>query len=169
MLLAIEIDSDQYHSVGRSVRERDRLRPQQLERMGWRHQRVWTAEWLRDPDGQVQNLSAALEAARRGDELVERIDGEPSGSPDSHLPELGTPPERQLPRPSGLVRGLPISQHPRGLIVRLARWIDSDGLLRDEEEMIELMMVELGYQRRGKNIVDGLRAAVRAARGESGR
>ena len=34
--------------------------------------------------------------------------------------------------------------------------------------MIELMMAELGYQRRGKNIVDGLRAAVRAARGESG-
>ena len=169
MLLAIEIDSDHYHSAGRSVRERDRLRPQQLERMGWRHQRVWTAEWLRDPDGQVQNLSAALEAARRGDELVERIDGERSGSRDNNrLPEPGTPPERRLPRPSGLVRGLPISQHPRRLIVRLARWIDSDGLLRDEEEMIELMMVELGYQRRGKNIVDGLRAAVRAARAESG-
>jgi hypothetical protein len=54
------------------------------------------------------------------------------------------------------------------VLVDVARWIDSDGLLRDEEETIELMMAELGYKRRGKNIVDGLRAAIRAARAGTG-
>jgi hypothetical protein len=65
--------------------------------------------------------------------------------------------------------GVPIQIHPRYVLVDVVHWIDSDGLLRDEEETIKLMMTELGYKRRSKNIVDRLRAAIRAARAEHGR
>lgn len=169
LLLAIEIDSHRYHEPGRSVRERDRLRPQQLERMGWRHQRVWTAEWFRDPESEITKLINALELAKRNSDLVDRVDGDRSAPRDSGqavAPDL--PAERGLPRPGGIVRGLPIHQYPRYVLVELARWIDSDGLLRDEEETIELMMAELGYKRRGTKIVDGLRAAIRVARTGNG-
>jgi hypothetical protein len=63
-----------------------------------------------------------------------------------------------------MVTKLPIEQYPRSLLIELARWIDSDGLLRDEEEMIDLMKAELGFQRRGKKIVDALKRAIRASR-----
>lgn len=170
LLLAIEIDSHRYHEPGRSVRERDRLRPQQLERMGWRHQRVWTAEWLRDPESEITKLIHALDSAKQGSDLVDRVDGDRSvPRHSSQATEPDAPAERRLPRPRGLVQGVPIHEHPRYVLVDVARWIDSDGRLRDEEETIELMMAELGYKRRGKNIVDGLRAAIRAARAGNGR
>lgn len=162
MLLAIEIDGTHYHAAHRSVRERDRLRPQQLERMGWHHQRVWTAAWLRDPAAQLAELTSALDLARNS---------APAGTPTTHLPPADIPAStiaRRLPRPGGLAPGAPIHQQPAPRLRDLARWIDSDGLLRDEEEMIDAMMSELDYRRRGKNIVDALRQAVRAARGRPG-
>lgn len=48
MLLAVESDGDAYAAMG-SVRERDRLRPEALERLGWHHDRVWTVDLFRDP------------------------------------------------------------------------------------------------------------------------
>lgn len=161
MLLAIEADGAHYNSAERSVRERDRLRPQQLEKMGWRHRRVWTAEWVRDPDGQAARLISELEAARHADPIVER---RPSHDDLPQPPAPATPTVRRLPRPRLSEHGTPIHRYTLPLLEDLARWIDSDGLLRDEEQMIDLMMEELGYRRRGKNIVDALRAAVRSAR-----
>jgi hypothetical protein len=170
LLLAIEIDSHRYHEPGRSVRERDRLRPQQLERMGWRHQRVWTAEWLRDPESEITKLIKALDSAKRGSDLIDRIDGDRSALRHSgQAAEPDVPAERRLPPPGGILKGVPIQIHPRYVLVDVVHWIDSDGLLRDEEEIIKLMMTELGYKRRSKNIVDRLRAAIRAARAERGR
>ena len=48
MLLAVESDGDAYAAMG-SVRERDRLRPEALARLGWHHDRVWTVDLFRDP------------------------------------------------------------------------------------------------------------------------
>jgi len=47
-LLGIECDGAQYHS-SRTARERDRLRQQVLERMGWKIIRVWSTDWLKNP------------------------------------------------------------------------------------------------------------------------
>jgi len=43
---------------------------------------------------------------------------------------------------------------------RLARWIRSDEVLRTEDEILQEMMRELGFQRRGKNVVARLNAAI---------
>lgn len=48
MLLAVESDGAHYAAMN-SVRERDRLRPQVLRRLGWEHDRVWTVDLFRDP------------------------------------------------------------------------------------------------------------------------
>ncbi|MFA5545799.1 MAG: DUF4011 domain-containing protein [Sphaerochaetaceae bacterium] len=44
----IECDGAQYHS-SRTTRERDRLRQDVLERMGWKIIRVWSTDWLKNP------------------------------------------------------------------------------------------------------------------------
>ena len=49
-LLGIEGDGATYQSA-RSARDRDRLRPQVLEGLGWRLHRVWSTDWFRDPQG----------------------------------------------------------------------------------------------------------------------
>ncbi len=61
-LLGIEGDGPAYHDA-RPARDRDRLRPQVLEGLGWRLHRTWSADWLRDPVGERARLRAALDAA----------------------------------------------------------------------------------------------------------
>ena len=49
-------------------------------------------------------------------------------------------------------------------LVALARWIESDTLLRTESDLIAELMDELGFRRGGKRIIAALEAAVRTAR-----
>ena len=54
-LLGIECDGASYHS-SKSARDRDILRQQVLEGLGWTIYRIWSTDWFRDPDGQTRKL-----------------------------------------------------------------------------------------------------------------
>ncbi len=57
-ILGVECDGAKYHS-SRVARERDRLRQQMLEDLGWRIHRVWSTDWFtRRRDAQEQLLRA---------------------------------------------------------------------------------------------------------------
>ena len=58
-LLGIECDGRTYHS-GATARDRDRLRQFVLENLGWKIARVWSTDWWRDTDGEVDRLVACL-------------------------------------------------------------------------------------------------------------
>jgi len=45
------------------------------------------------------------------------------------------------------------------------QWVWSDGRLRTDEETLEEMIRELGFQRRGPRIVSSIREAITRARG----
>jgi very-short-patch-repair endonuclease len=62
MVLAIEADGPSYHS-SRSARDRDRLRKEHLERLGWVFHRIWSTNWFHDPEGEVAKLQSAYERA----------------------------------------------------------------------------------------------------------
>jgi len=62
-LLGIECDGASYHS-SRSARDRDRLRQQVLEGLGWRIHRVWSTDWFKNGDGELRRLLRAIEQAR---------------------------------------------------------------------------------------------------------
>lgn len=64
-LLGIECDGAKYHS-SRVARDRDRLRQQALERLGWRIQRVWSADWYRRRREVQAGLVAAIKEAQAG-------------------------------------------------------------------------------------------------------
>jgi very-short-patch-repair endonuclease len=62
-LLGIECDGASYHSA-RSARDRDRLRQQVLEGLGWRIHRIWSTDWFRTPDRELARLEGAIAQAR---------------------------------------------------------------------------------------------------------
>lgn len=72
-LLGIECDGAAYHSA-RSARDRDRLRQQVLEGLGWTIHRIWSTDWFRNPS---QEVAKAEEAIRRAAALS---DGASPGS-----------------------------------------------------------------------------------------
>lgn len=59
-ILGIECDGAAYHSTF-SARDRDRLRQQVLEGLGWRLHRIWSTDWYHDPQGQRRKLLEAVE------------------------------------------------------------------------------------------------------------
>lgn len=59
-VLGIECDGATYHS-SRTVRERDRLRQDMLENMGWRIYRIWSTDWIKDPKSEEEKLVNAVE------------------------------------------------------------------------------------------------------------
>ena len=63
-LLGIECDGATYHSA-RSARDRDRLRQQVLERLGWRITRIWSTDWFQNPAREIQRVVAAIEKSRK--------------------------------------------------------------------------------------------------------
>lgn len=58
--LGIECDGATYHS-SRTARERDRLRQEVLENMGWRIYRIWSTDWIKDPKYEKERLITAVE------------------------------------------------------------------------------------------------------------
>ncbi|HVB44811.1 MAG TPA: AAA domain-containing protein [Streptosporangiaceae bacterium] len=62
MVLAIEADGASYRKSG-SVRDRDRLRSEHLERLGWSFHRIWSTNWFHDPQSEVAKLEKAYRAA----------------------------------------------------------------------------------------------------------
>jgi very-short-patch-repair endonuclease len=164
-VLALECDGATYHS-SESARDRDRLRQEQLERIGWRFHRIWSTEWFYDRDKCVEKV---MDAYRRSVDAADREDTSENADPPRLFESApSTRPEVVNPRRDGLRprlrRGLPIDSYTRAQLVALVRWIESDALVRTEDELVEDAMTELGFQRHGKKIVVALRAAIRQAR-----
>ena len=59
----IECDGVAYHS-SETARDRDRLRQQVLEARGWDIHRVWSTDWFKDREGQVERLLRLIEQSR---------------------------------------------------------------------------------------------------------
>jgi transcription elongation GreA/GreB family factor/very-short-patch-repair endonuclease len=64
-LAAIECDGASYHSA-LSVRDRDRIRQEILESLGWRGRiwRIWSTDWFRTPRQETEKLISFLEDQR---------------------------------------------------------------------------------------------------------
>lgn len=71
-VLGIECDGAAYHSA-RTARERDRLRQDVLENMGWKIYRIWSTDWIKDPVTEGAKLLEAVEDAIACYGVVEEI------------------------------------------------------------------------------------------------
>jgi hypothetical protein len=76
----VECDGATYHSA-KSARDRDRLRQDILEGLGWKIRRIWSTDWFKNPQAQLQPILKDLEslrtpiATKKFDEVVNPIIG----------------------------------------------------------------------------------------------
>lgn len=70
-LLGIECDGASYHS-GRSARDRDRLRQEILENLGWKIHRIWSTDWFKSRDGEIKRLLRSIEELLENDPAIAR-------------------------------------------------------------------------------------------------
>lgn len=61
-VLGIECDGATYHSSA-TARDRDRLRQEALEGLGWTFCRIWSTDWVRNPDRQIDRVLVAYNEA----------------------------------------------------------------------------------------------------------
>ncbi|MBM3749057.1 MAG: hypothetical protein FJW34_25090 [Acidobacteria bacterium] len=71
-LLGIECDGASYHS-GRSARDRDRLRQMNLENLGWKIHRIWSTDWYKFRQREVERLSSRIEELLGDEERDEAL------------------------------------------------------------------------------------------------
>jgi very-short-patch-repair endonuclease len=125
MVLAIEADGASYWQSG-SVRDRDRLRGEHLQRLGWQYHRLWSTNWFRNPDDEVARVQEAYERAisaaepdESGPSLPaeplarEQQDGHRSSEPEArpNEPQQGEPREGE-PRQGERREGEPQARRP---------------------------------------------------------
>lgn len=62
-VLGIECDGANYHS-SRTARDRDRLRASVLRGLGWTLHRIWSTDWWRDPQREIEKAESAIRRAQ---------------------------------------------------------------------------------------------------------
>ena len=161
-VLAIECDGATYHSAP-TARDRDRLRQQQLESLGWRFHRIWSTDWFLRRE---QEIDRAVAAAKAAAVEVDRAATRPDPQATVH-PVTADPPATANP---GDARGrasrprLPhrdsIDEYSPRELNEIVAWIRSDGRLRTDEELLDEAIDLLGFARRGTRIEAALRGAI---------
>lgn len=90
-LLGIECDGATYHSA-KSARDRDRLRQEILESLGWNIKRIWSTDWFKNPNAQLQPILNELEKLTEG--RAAKLDAEKEKTqhiePDENIQALET-------------------------------------------------------------------------------
>lgn len=152
-VLGIECDGATYHSSA-TARDRDRLRQEVLENLGWTITRIWSTDWVKDPDAQIRRVE---EAYRR------QLDADSSENRASPSGQAAEPPRDEQPTViigngySEPVGSTPyyanISEVPDSKIDAIILASPKFGRA-DQAEVITLVARQLGFQRTGAKIKD---------------
>ncbi|MCE2845726.1 MAG: AAA domain-containing protein [Sphingobacteriales bacterium] len=153
-VMAVECDGAAYHSAP-CARDRDRLRQEFLESMGWNFHRIWSTDWFTNREEEIER---AVNSYRRFvEESKTRRESKPpvpavdktvrdnsaSSNPVSSKKRGERPPIPQYDS---------ISDYQDRELFLLAQWILSDGELRTDQVLFEDLFDELGYKRKGSTI-----------------
>jgi very-short-patch-repair endonuclease len=145
--LGIECDGATYHS-SQTARDRDRIRQGILESLGWNIVRVWSTDWVRDTNRQLQRILAAYESAIRQSgplispkEAIEEDDADLNPT----IVETGVSPSLSLSFSS-------INDVPPGQILKTAKSVLKHAGATEFEDLIKLTARELGFLRLGPRI-----------------
>lgn len=179
-LLGIECDGATYHA-SRSARDRDRLRQQILERLGWTIYRIWSTDWFQNPQRELSRVLAAIEQAKIRTAPAVRDDNRSATKSVNESVSMGRAAPAELPAVVSLkaepyrvctlqirLGGADLHEVPAS---RFADWIEQ--VVRVEapvhkEEVIRRIATAAGVMRVGSRIANafdaGIRAAERAAR-----
>ena len=174
-ILAVECDGASYHGA-LWARERDRLRQDVLEDLGWRFHRIWSTDWFYNRRTEIERLRTALFDARERAEQGIRIRGA------NHLrPTLATPAEAQpatIEAPQVIARKMPaytrtvipIRVHyephetPISILAQLVeKIVEGEGPIHSDE-VARRVAASFGKEKAGSRILIATRTALYRAR-----
>lgn len=163
-VLAIECDGATYHS-SYTARDRDRLRQQQLESLGWIFHRIWSTDWYLRKDEEVKRAQRAFERA------VEISDRPKPPRPLSPIPPPAIRPDAasvttatpRTPASAPIPVRASIMEYSTPELQDLLQWVKSDGKLRTNDELADEMFAALPFSRRGSKIEAALRRTIESA------
>jgi very-short-patch-repair endonuclease len=163
-VLAIECDGASYHSA-HTARDRDRLRQQHLEALGWRFHRIWSTDWFLRRDEEIARVVTAYERAVA--RASEDDDGPASASvaAPTSPPALAGPARERAPLPININRDA-IDRYVPSELVALVAWVMSDQRPRTDSQLLDEMVDLLDFKR-GSRIVERIETAIRTYRGMS--
>jgi very-short-patch-repair endonuclease len=193
--LGIECDGAMYHS-SRVARDRDRLRQQVLEGLGWKLHRIWGTDWYRDRVAAELRLRAAVEQAVAQDppgdlrpvaaaELSDKGSEGSGGAEASNASDVPVAvdlvrvpvdvhPERSWSVPYkmaevhiSLVAELHTPEARRGIRRALLQIIESEGPLH-EDLLVQRTREAWGVAKAGSRIRDNIRRVLTALVREGG-
>jgi very-short-patch-repair endonuclease len=95
-LLGIECDGAMYHST-LIARDRDRLRQEILENLGWEIERIWSVDWFRDSQREMQRVKKRLAQLRSTHEPEW---AKQPASPEERAGSFGQGPDIPAPEPT---------------------------------------------------------------------
>lgn len=152
-LIGIECDGATYHSSA-TARDRDRLRQEVLESLGWTIVRIWSTDWVRTPDAQVERVIAAASLARErsGDPDAGHTGPMAPGEPADEVP-LDIIPVGREEGPEARLSFEKIDDVPNALIEKLVLAALGSYGATGEDELKQAVARQLGFKRTGKNIV----------------
>ncbi len=172
-LLAVECDGPSYRGA-KSARDRDRLRRSVLESQGWIVHRIWSGDWFKRPQEQLDRLVAAVEAAKfelqRGAAAIRLPAYEIISVDREFVTEMGlgvSEPEvvaavpyveASIARPGHVSADLHLA--PTGVLSQLAEAVvKSEGPVHFDEVVVRLRTA-WGLAKAGSRIRDAVRGAV---------
>lgn len=188
-LLAIECDGATYHRA-QSARDRDRLRQLVLEGLGWTVHRIWSTDWFRNSDRELERLIETIERLRALPHQ-ERVEQPPSGAyrslsgpNDTHSIAPNSDSQEWSQRSSARKRSqaqlskfyktasLAKARAPRDISTITLGELEVmiEAIVRVESPVHELVVVDrlaeyFGFKRRGSKIAAKISAAISRANG----
>lgn len=168
-VLAIECDGASYHSA-RSARDRDRLRQQVLEGLGWRVHRIWSTDWFRNPDRELRRAIDAIEDALAGGSVVTIPTPLATVPTTIHRDDSPEPQQTLNSAPSYVLATPHIDTSGRDLhavpLATLASWVvevvEAEGPVHTSE-VVRRVVTGAGVGRAGSRIRSALDRAIEAA------
>ena len=153
-IMAIECDGASYHSAP-MARDRDRLRQQQLQALGWKVYRIWSTDWFHHRAEELERVVAEVKR------VLAECDVPQTRPPGAQRP---TEPKATTLTPRGIKPWVPtdpkIDSVPPQTIRELIRWVAADGILRTNGELVEEVAKEIGFKRMGNRIRDVIASLV---------
>lgn len=173
-LLGIECDGAMYHSSP-VARDRDRLRQQVLEGLGWKIYRIWSTDWYKKREDSVERLLNAIKNSRtlsipikeEEEDLFGIVEIEEEKAEDSDLMETisleDSIPIYQICESIGINnKGEIHEKHPQELSLAINRIVEVEGPIHFKE-VVKRIRVHWGLKRAGKRIQDAIAYAVMLA------
>lgn len=162
LVLAIECDGATYHSSP-TARDRDRLRQEVLERLGWRFHRIWSTDWFNRREQEIERAVAAYHHAVAHADRVDLGGSQTSVPVPVPVTPMMTQPRERAPKP--FIPSRPsIDDYSLSELRKIVDWVNSDDALRTDAEIRNEVFVALPFTRRGPRIMAAIDRAIAHAK-----